>query len=444
VRRLALMLTWARAHSSLYQGLYRNLPPVLRGLNRVPPVTKTMLMARFDEWVTDPQVTWAGLAAFVAARERIGQPYRGRFAVWTTSGTTGTPGLFVHDGPALQVYLALLGVRAWLPGLTAPRLWQTLRARGGAAMITATAGHFAGAGMWTLLHQLDSPRRRAQHRLLSVLLPLPEMVQALNACRPALLIAYPTALALLAQEQEAGRLAIQPTVLFSGGEWLSPTQRAAISSAFACPLRDVYAASEFFGIASTCAHGTLHVNDDWVILEPVDRQYRPVPPGQPSATVLLTNLANRVQPLLRYDLGDSVTVLDTPCPCGSPLTAVRVEGRHNDVLYLPAAGGAMVALLPEALVTLLEETPGVLRFQLIQTGATRVSVRLEVAPGPAGIHAWEATIHRLQTYLGAQGVHGVSIERTHEPPARDPTSGKFRQVWAALRPAERDSAGAHE
>lgn len=57
------------------------------------------------------------------------------------------------------------------------------------------------------------------------------------------------------------------------------------------------------------------MNADWVLLEPVDERHRPTPPGVPSHTVLLTNLANRVQPLIRYDLGDSVTLLDRPCQC---------------------------------------------------------------------------------------------------------------------------------
>lgn len=59
----------------------------------------------------------------------------------------------------------------------------------------------------------------------------------------------------------------------------------------------------------------LHLNADWVILEPVDAALRPVPPGNPSHSTLLTNLANRVQPIIRYDLGDSVTMLPAPPSC---------------------------------------------------------------------------------------------------------------------------------
>ena len=73
-------------------------------------------------------------------------------------------------------------------------------------------------------------------------------------------------------------------------------------------VRSSYGASEFLPMAWECAHGHLHLNEDWLILEPVDEHQRPVPPGQPSCSVLLTNLANTVQPLIRYDLGDQVTL----------------------------------------------------------------------------------------------------------------------------------------
>ncbi len=92
-------------------------------------------------------------------------------------------------------------------------------------------------------------------------------------------------------------------------------------------------------MAFSCDHDWLHVNSDWVILEPVEKDFHPTPAGEPSHTVLLTNLANRIQPLIRYDLGDSVLMRPDSCPCGSSLPAIRVAGRHDDVLRLKAADG---------------------------------------------------------------------------------------------------------
>src|SRR5690606_33710932 len=81
--------------------------------------------------------------------------------------------------------------------------------------------------------------------------------------------------------------------------------------------------------AFECRHRRLHVNADWVILEPVDASYGPVPVGEPSATVLATSLSNRVQPIIRYDLADSVTVLPDRCGCGTTRPAIRDEWRKG-------------------------------------------------------------------------------------------------------------------
>ena len=72
-------------------------------LSAMPPVTKPMLMEHFDEVVTDPEVTRAGVEAFIADQANIGRRLLGRYPVWTTSGTTGEPGIFLQDDLSLQL-----------------------------------------------------------------------------------------------------------------------------------------------------------------------------------------------------------------------------------------------------------------------------------------------------------------------------------------------------
>jgi phenylacetate-CoA ligase len=206
---------------------------------------------------------------------------------------------------------------------------------------------------------------------------LPELVVALNAYQPVFLASYPTMLALLADERTAGRLRIDPVCLWSGGECLAPGARVEIERAFGCRVVNEYGASECMSIAFGCDAGWLHVNADWVMLEPVDEDYRPTPVGEPSRTVLLTNLANRVQPIIRYDLGDSVIVKPEPCTCGSPLPAIQVEGRHDDVIAMAARDGHVVRLLPLALTTIVEEAANIHRFQIVQTAPDRLMLRLD-------------------------------------------------------------------
>ena len=280
----------------------------------------------------------------------------------------------------MAVYQALLLARRIPSLVSAGALPSFLRNRARTATIIATGGHFASSVVDALVRSVH-PRLYGFNRTFSLMEPIPGLVEALNDFQPAVLGSYATALAVLAGEQEAERLRIDPALVLSGAERLSPPLRERISASFRCPVRDTYAASEFMGIAFDCRHGRLHVNADWVILEPVDAEGGPVPPGETSHTTLLTNLANRLQPLIRYDLGDSVTMLPGPCRCGSPLPGIRPEGRRDEILRVEAADGTSRPLLPLVLATVLEETPGILRYQLVQSGPRSLKLRVEEAPG---------------------------------------------------------------
>jgi phenylacetate-coenzyme A ligase PaaK-like adenylate-forming protein len=167
----------------------------------------------------------------------------------------------------------------------------------------------------------------------------------------------------------------------------------------------------------------------------VDEKGRPVPPGSPSATVLLTNLANRVQPLIRYDLGDSITVEPKPCACGSPFPAIRVEGRRDDILRLADGRRRRVALLPMAITTVVEEEAQVHRFQIVQTAADALELRLECAHA-RGARAEEGRVKRvLEAYLRRNGLAATRVAVRRTPIAASATSGKFRQVWREDAPA---------
>jgi phenylacetate-coenzyme A ligase PaaK-like adenylate-forming protein len=193
-------------------------------------------------------------------------------------------------------------------------------------------------------------------------------------------------------------------------------------------VRDNYGCSEFVAAACGCAEGWLHVHSDWVILEPVDAEFQPVRPGDTSHTVLLTNLINRVQPILRYNLGDRITVRPDACPCGSPFPAIQVDGRTDDVLRFRAADSSLVPVLPLALWSVIKETPGLHRFQAIQTGERALTLRIETDEGE--LHAtWERIQKRLVAFLAHQNLPGIELKLSSELPKRDLRSGKYRHVW---------------
>ena len=138
---------------------------------------------------------------------------------------------------------------------------------------------------------------------------------------------YASALGLLAQEQLEGRLNIHPSIVISSAEPLSPENRSLIQQAFGVPARNNYGCSEGGVMGYECDLGHMHINADWIIFEPVDAGHNPVPAGQLSDRTLITNLANRIMPIIRYELGDRVTLspeichmrnYPARCDCGRP------------------------------------------------------------------------------------------------------------------------------
>ncbi len=409
--RVRRLLEVAR-HAALYRRRIGDGPPEL---DRIAPVTRAELMARFDDWVTDPALRLDELRAFTRDPDRAGEAWLGRYVVWESSGTSGMPGIFVQDARAMAVYDALEAARhrppppATLPLPFDPfGTFNMMAAADRHALVTATGGHFASAVSFERLRRLN-PWLGASSRSFSVLQPVDELVRALNAFQPTVLATYPTAAALLADEAEAGRLRVRLRCVMLGGETLSRAVRERVARVFGATVRANYGTSEFLPIAWECPHGHLHVNADWVVLEPVDEQRRPVPPGERSHTVLLTNLANWVQPLIRYDLGDRITWHEGRCACGSHLPVIEVEGRSDDVMRVPARrAGEHVSLLPLALCTVLEEECGVFDFQLRQQAPGTLVLRLP-GSGEDAAATIERCRHALQQFALRQGAEPIRV-----------------------------------
>ncbi|MEW9550381.1 hypothetical protein [Nonomuraea sp. NPDC050783] len=418
--RLAGIVAYARAHSPLYRELYQGLPDRVEDPALLPVTDKERLMSRFDDWATDREVTLERVQEFVADPARVGERFLGRHLVVTTSGTSGLRGLFVVDERTLAVTGAL-GGRA-RSGLGGRDLLRVLVRGGRTAIVTAPGGHFSTVATVERFRR-DHPRLAWMMRVLSVNQPLPDLVAQLNRYDPASLAGFLSLLTLLAAEQEAGRLRIRPAMIIPGGETATPEALERLATAFRAQVRPAYAASECGFLSFACAHGWYHVNSDWAVVEPVDDRHRPVPPGEPSHTVLVSNLANRIQPILRYDLGDSVLLRPDPCPCGNPLPALRVRGRAADLLTFPGGNGEPVSLSPMLFGTLLDRTPGVEQYQIVQTAPATLRVRLR----PADDGLWRRVQEELGRLLAEHAAGEITLERGEEPPQRS-SGGKFRRV----------------
>lgn len=429
--RLTKLLEAAVRGSRVYGERLRGLPFDTMVLSALPSVSRSELMERFDEWVTDPQLKLAQLSAFLADPLRIGETYHGKYLIWESSGTSHKPGVFVQDAQTLAVYDALEALRRSAPR-PLQRWFDPLLLAERIAFVGATSGHFASMVSMQRVRQLN-PWMAQSLRCFDILQAIPALVEQLNAFEPTVIATYPTVAALLADEACRGTLHFFPRELWTGGETLSPAVRRRVALALRCTVNNSYGASEFMSIGWECNLGKMHANTDWLILEPVDERGRPVPAGHPSYSTLLTNLANHVQPMIRYDLGDQVTVHSERCACGSSLPVIEVQGRNDDSLVMAGCDGQPVTLLPLALTTVLEDEAGIFDFQLRQRDDHTLVLRLDLH-GAQAAEMMARGRTALENFAASQGVARICVISELGQAIPRGRSGKAQRVVARPNP----------
>ena len=104
----------------------------------------------------------------------------------------------------------------------------------------------------------------------------------------------------------------------------------------------------------------------------VDEQNRPVAAGTTGFKVLLTNLVNHAQPLIRDQLTDAVTL-------AADGRIATIEGRSDDTLLLPGKDGSQVAVHPLRLTSPFTRLRAVRSYQFVHDGET-LQVRVVLDP----------------------------------------------------------------
>jgi phenylacetate-CoA ligase len=424
-RRLRRLLRHAAEKSPFYREKFRGLDLERCPLAELPTTSKGELMARFDEAVTDPQVRRADLERFVDDPENVGRLLLGRYPVCHTSGSQGQPMLIVQNQQTLDLLFAFHMTRGNVRYRFGPlealrRVFSPARI----AVLINRPGFFPSAWVWRHLPEALRP----YVRLLFVGANDPDLTERLREFSPTALTATPTTLDLLAVRPGRPRLPrLQQVVAWS--ENLTDAARARIRSAFGVPLLNNYAMGECLFLTNGCPTDPgAHVNADWAILEVVDENYRPVPPGQLGHRALLTSLANDVQPLIRYEIGDRIQMATSPCRCGNRLPRVeKVLGRAADFFWVRAGAGyrPLTAYPFQHAFDHLREAR---EWQATQEGRNRVRVRFEALPGATIDLA--AARRRLDERLGLAGLAGeVEVELEVVPHlAIDERTGKMKRM----------------
>jgi len=307
-RRARAIVAYAIKRSPFYRDHFAGCDT--RDWRALPTVDKQSMMQAFDAFNTaNVHRTDAMDVALRAEADRNFSATINGLTVGLSSGTSGQRGLFVVDR-AEQLRWA---------GTMLARALPSLRRRGLrlAFFLRSNSRLYQRLGAWIDFRYFD------------LTTPLTESIAALNALHPDVLAAPPSMLARLGEARDCGALRIAPERLVSVAEVLEPQDEERLRATFGVPVHQVYQCTEGL-LAVSCAQGSLHLQEDVVAV-----QFEQISAHDATRmTPIVTDLWRRTQPIIRYRLGDVLTLAPAPCACGSAFRVIeRIEGRLDDVCY---------------------------------------------------------------------------------------------------------------
>jgi phenylacetate-coenzyme A ligase PaaK-like adenylate-forming protein len=427
--RLLELVEHARENSSYYRKKFAGVAGIDDGsfeLTELPTTTKSDIMENFEESLTVDDIRRDDVEKFFENDDNLGKLFLDKYVLSHTSGSQGQPLLIVQQPENLELLFALQASRGNHERLNAWTAVKHLINPARMAAVILKRGFYPSACAFEYL-----PEGAAQFlEILPVSLTDKDLIERIAEFRPTHLTAYASVLHELARRTEAGELNLKPELVqvVNISERLMPQAREHYAKVFDALVLNDYAMGECLFLTNGCPNsGGMHLNADWAILEVVDESNRPVKNGEKGAKVLITNLANHVQPIIRYEIGDIVTMATKPCGCGSNLPLVEgIDGRDSDMFFIEADEEKQ-PLPPAVFEIALGEVLDAREYQIVQEQRNSFRVRVEPLPGKTMNH--DRATKLLQEQIKEHGLDGHIKVEVEVVEKLEPENGdKFKRV----------------
>lgn len=412
-KRLKKIVNYVKNNSEYFKKLYSSINDNFE-LNQLPVTNKIEMMSNFDIWLTDKSMNMQRILEFTSNVDNVGRMIDGKYLIFKTSGSTGNPIIVLYDKKNIEVASSVAACRTFARKEDFKAFVKNGKKTAG---VFANYGFYLACGMSRYL-QLKFPMKKNKITI-DVNSSEKDIIKELNEFRPSMLSGYPSNLALLSNYDE---LNIKPDIVITGGELLTDDVRKKLIDKFNCYVQTHYSCTEAGEIACECSYKHLHINEDWVIVEPVDKDNNPVEYGVLSDKVLITNLSNYIQPFIRYELTDRVIVHNESCKCGKNSLWLEIEGRTDNILEF--SNGVLIA--PMSFYKIIEEIDEIDRFQLVQRSLVKLELRIISDDRQL---AFEKAKKSLDEFLKSKNVLNVEIFLSKDLPQANKVSGKYNHVY---------------
>lgn len=257
---------------------------------------------------------------------------------------------------------------------------------------------------------------------------LDRFVKTIIDVRPKMLFGYPSSLALIGSHAEKRAIRMDKLgikVAFVTSERLYDHQRETIERVFGCPVANGYGGRDAGFIAHQCPAGSMHITAEDIIVEIVDQNGQVLPEGS-AGEIVVTHLATRDYPFLRYKTGDIGTLSSNQCSCGRGLPILSsIEGRTTD--FIVARDGTIMHGL--SLIYVVRDVVGVEQFKIVQDSIDKVTVYVAVN-SQYEKESDAKIIKGMKARLGED----VHVDVVHQDRIEPEKSGKYRYVISRVEP----------
>ena len=413
-QRLRELVAYAREKSPYLAKLYADLPENFT-LTDLPIVYKKDLLENFDDYVTDRNIHMQDVLKYVDRPTDDTSLLLGQYSALKTSGSTGKPLPMVRDDYHNKIHGQMMGQRL-MGGI--PLEVLSLKRHHHASVI-----HLAnGASSYTAFLRTKAAFPEMAHNLmgLSCLDSVNHLVEQLNEFQPTTITGYPSMLVPLAVEQMKGNLKLDVKMICTSSEMLTEKDYQALREAFHCPVLNNYCMTEGGEVAMTRGSSHLHINEDWVIVEPVDKDMNLLGESDEwSAGLLITDLTNYVQPIIRYYVSDVIRISRKPVDdCNLPCLEIR--GRLFDNYTICGKTFGVVGLVTET-----EVWPHLLKYQYVQTADDTIQLRGLCSADSNPEEVLGGLSKHLKQFLSQHGCPDAKVEWSLEPFIPNKRGGKI-------------------
>jgi len=259
------------------------------------------------------------------------------------------------------------------------------------------------------------------------------IVKRLNDLYPNIISSPPSMLNILAHEAEEGRLVINPLKMISYAEVLYPDVRDHLRRVFNCEVHEIYKCSEG-AIAITCKYGSLHVNEDIVAIQLLNKDGSPTLPGNPCYKLIITDLHKSSLPIIRYELNDIITLSNEKCRCGSNFRVIeKIQGRADDLFWGLRKTDRSKHFIYQDYIsrTIISVSDEIEEFQAIQKDYGYLVLRIKLNPGMEKVEKMiveEKLVTSIRKVFTEYNCIEPEVEVIFAEPLKNVNSGKLSRV----------------